>query len=144
MGRFVLEELFHSSKSDKDGVYNWPRSIDCNGVEVQRVQQHMLSNIWPMLPSPSPQGSKRRLEKFLVSDLRRWLKVVLDHVLLMKQSEVLWVSLPVLGWKYQFSKLSAIYFFIISELRIGRVFSSWYISFFLLLSCKKLARNCKK
>ena len=86
---------------------------------------------------------QQKVKKFPENDSCCSLKIILDFLLLMKQSGVLWVSLPVLGPNYQFSKLSNI-FFIILELRIGRLFSSQYISFFLLLSCKKLAQNCKK
>ena len=105
---------------------------------IIHAQQYLTQA--PLSLSPRLQ---QKVKKFPENDSRCSLKIILDFVLLMKQPGVLWVSLPVLGPNYQFSKLSDI-FFIILELRIGRLFYSQYISFFLLLSCKKLARNCKK
>lgn len=92
----------------------------------------------PLSLSPRLQ---QKIKKIPENDSRCSLKIILDFVLLMKQSGVLWVSLPVLGPNYQFSKLSNI-FFIILELRIGRLFSSQYIS--LASSCYFHAKNWLK
>ena len=105
---------------------------------ITHAQQYLTQA--PLSLSLSPR-LQQKVKKFPENDSRCPLKIILDFVLLMKQSGVLWVSLPVLGSKYQFSKLSNI-FFIILELRIGRLFSSQYISFFLLLSCKWNEDDC--